>query len=131
MRLLLCSLLGLSVAVLPVAAQYRWRPGLDVVIPIYAEMTKGGVPGPLVNVLGYDADTEAISVLFIRDACYVTWTARPDQGHGLIRHVIQVAPRVFALLHDSGYIRLETQPDFAWCWPVAGDSEAQPSPAGW
>ena len=123
MRLLLCALLWLLATALPVSAQYRWRPGLDVVSPIYAETTKDGLPGPLVNVLGYDADWQMLSVFFVREACHVTWVARPDQGQGPIRHVVQVEPRVFALIHDSGYIRLEKQPEFAWCWPAAWEPQ--------
>lgn len=86
-------------------------------IPVYQE-EKDGIPGPLSHILGYDRDTGVASLLDIKAECYISWWWRPTRGEGGITRIVQVNARTYALYHESGYLRLEPQPDAWFCTPT-------------
>jgi len=96
----------------------RWLPGMDLVLPVYAELTDKDTPGPTRHLLGYDRDTGTTSMLYPADQCYIRWWWRPTMGEGGITHIAQLSPRHFALYHESGYIRIEPLPDASFCVPL-------------
>lgn len=101
-----------------VAAQsFRWVAGLDFTADIFQTIEKTG-PGPKINKFGYDNTTGTATVLYPFDQCFVTWQTWPDPGHGAVIGVIQHAPTAFALLHEDGHLKLDQQPDSAWCTPI-------------
>lgn len=87
-------------------------------LPTYAERTVDNHPGPLVNVLGYDRDSGVASLLVIPERCHLDWIWRPTPGEGGIQYVIQLEPRLFALYHESGFLRVEPQPPVLACVPL-------------
>lgn len=100
-------------------AQVYWVPGLDIVVPAYVTLDeKTAGPGPLVDRVGYDRDTQVASRLDLQAHCYTTWAWAPTPGHGAITHLIQIGPRQWALYHESGLIRVDTESDALYCRPL-------------
>lgn len=110
--------LALASATVAASSGYRWLPGADVVIPVYQTTDDKAGPGPLNGVLAYDRDAHVASVLDVPNLCVVSWGVSPTPGHGAIAHVFQVGLRLFALLHEDGFIRVEQQPEALWCQPL-------------
>jgi hypothetical protein len=107
----------LFVAASAFAQNYKWIAGLDFTSRVYQSVNKDG-PGPLINVFGYDNVSGMASIMYVADQCFVAWQTWPDAGHGSVTGVIQFAPKSFALLHEDGHLKLDQQPDAAWCTPV-------------
>lgn len=98
---------------------YRWLPGLDLVVPLFADIGADGLPIPSADKLGYDRDTQRATRLYVSPApCYTVWTWAPDPGHGAITTLIQVDGKRVALYHESGRIRIEVMPDSLLCYPA-------------
>lgn len=101
------------------AQSYRWVPGLDFTADVYQDADpKTGVAGPRNNKFGYDNAGGMATVLYVNDACFVTWRTWAETGQGAIIGVIQYGPKLFALLHETGFLKLDQQPESAWCTPV-------------
>lgn len=115
----LVMMLFVVIAAHPAAAQTaQWLPGMDLLLPVYADLTDDGAPGAARHLLGYDRDTGTASMLYPADQCYIQWWWRPTQGAGGITHIAQLSPRIFALYHESGSIRIEPLPDASFCVPL-------------
>ena len=117
MRTLTCLLIVLGVSSSATAQTTRWIGGLDLLLPTYAERT-ADQPGPLVNVLGYDRDTGITSLLVVAERCHEDWIWRPTPGEGGIQYVVQLDVRLFALYHESGFLRVEATPPALTCLPL-------------
>lgn len=107
----------------PIAASAQsaqWLPGVDILVSAYTSVdAKTGVPGPIAAMIGFDRDTGRVSFLDLAAVCtYPVGPWYPTEGKGAITQIFQIAPRQFALYHDSGYIRVEHLPDALFCQPL-------------
>lgn len=100
------------------APQYRWIPGLDLVIGAYAHIDKDGTPGPLVHVFGYDRDARVASLLRPAAECYEVTPVFPAATHGAITQVIQVRGDSFAFYHEDGFLKIIQWPIGLPCTPL-------------
>lgn len=112
--LLVAALLSLNApAFAQKVAHPQWVEGLDVIVSVYT--TDGG---PRDSYIGYDRDTQRITVLDVPNQCYVVWTVTPIAGAGGITNVLQIGTQLFGLYHENGQILLERQPASFTCNPV-------------
>lgn len=100
------------------APQYRWLPGLDLVIGAYATTDKDGIPGPLVHVFGYDRDARVASLLRPASSCYEVTPVFPSANHGAITQIIQVRGDSFAFYHEDGFLKIIQWPIGLPCTPL-------------
>lgn len=96
-----------------------WLPSLDLIVPIFDALDADHRPVYGLDRLGFDRDTGTTSRLYVADRCYTAWRWSPTPGQGAIVSLVQIDPRQWVLVHESGALRVEPQPESLVCVPLS------------